>query len=188
MRLICTAAVFLLVVAACNNDAKQGNNATTETVTDTATVVDNNTVIPSTKTDTLGTRTAKKIGKVTIKPVPVDRTTAMKTDNSGYYNYTETAPSFPGGQSALENYIIKNIEYPQEAIDNSTEGTVYVMFTIDENGKVANAKTTGTALGSGLEEEAIKVVNNMSNWSPGMVKGKRAKAWYTLPITFRLEG
>ena len=83
--------------------------------------------------------------------------------------------------------INNNIEYPQEAIDNNVEGTVFVMFTIDENGKVANAKTSGKALGYGLEEEAIRVVNGMSNWTPGTNKGKKAKAWYTIPITYRLE-
>lgn len=191
IRVFCTAAFFQFVTASCNNEAKENNSTTT--VTDTGTVTDNNTVIPSTKTDTTATTTttnatAKKIGKVSIKPASVDKSTAMKTDNSGYYNYTETAPAFPGGQTALENYINNNLDYPQQAIDNSTEGTVYVMFTIDENGKVGNAKTTGQSIGDGLEEEAIKVVNRMSNWTPGSIKGKKVKAWYTLPITYKIEG
>ncbi len=186
---ILTLGCLLLIVVSCNNDDKSGNNsttATTETVTDTS---NNTTVIPSTKTDTAANTkaTAKKIGKISIKDVTVDKTTTMKTDDKGYYNYAETAPSFPGGHTALENYIMNNIEYPQEAIDNDVEGTVYVMFTVDENGKVANAKTSGKAIGYGLEEEAIKVVNGMSNWTPGTVKGKKTKAWHTLPITYKLE-
>jgi protein TonB len=48
-------------------------------------------------------------------------------------------------------------------------------------------KQPGTKIGYGLEEEAIRVVNSMSNWTPGMIKGNKVKAWYTLPITFRLE-
>ncbi|MEO6611573.1 MAG: energy transducer TonB [Chitinophagaceae bacterium] len=174
---------LLFLVVACNNDDKSGNNSTTETITDSS---NNSTVIPSTKTDSTKA-TAKKIGKISIKEVNVDKTVAMKTDDKGYYNYAETAPAFPGGQSALENYIMNNVEYPQEAIDNNAEGTVYVMFTVDENGRVANAKTTGTALGYGLEEEAIRVVNGMSKWTPGMNKGKKTKVWYTIPITYRLE-
>jgi len=172
----------LFIVASCNNN-KEGNNSTTETLTDTG-----STVIPSTKTDTSTMNTAKKIGKISIREVAVDKSGTMKTDDKGYYNYTETAPSYPGGHTALENYINNNIEYPQEAIDNNVEGTVFVMFTIDENGKVANAKSGGaTALGYGLEEEAVRVVNGMSNWTPGTNKGKKAKAWYTIPITYRLE-
>jgi protein TonB len=183
LALVC----LLLIAISCNNDNKSGNNSTTgttETVTDTS---NNTTVIPSTKTDTSTKTTAKKIGKISIKDVAVDKTKAMKTDEKGYYNYTETAPSYPGGHTALENYITNNIEYPQEAIDNNVEGTVYVMFTVDENGKVANVKTTGTALGYGLEEAAIKVVEGMSSWTPGMVKGKKARVWHTIPITYKLE-
>lgn len=111
----------------------------------------------------------------------------MKTDDKGYYNYTETAPAYRDGQTSLENYITNNIEYPPDAMDNDAEGTVYVMFTIDENGKVGNAKTSGTKIGYGLEEEAIKVVNGMTNWTPGMNNGKKVKGWYTLPITYKLD-
>lgn len=129
----------------------------------------------------------KKIGRVVTAITTVDKSSTMSADKMGYYNYTETVPSFPGGQSSLESYINNNIEYPQEAIDNNAEGTVHVMFTIDENGQVGNAKTTGAVIGYGLEEEAIKVVNGMSKWTPGMIKGKKVKSWYALPITYKLE-
>ena len=130
----------------------------------------------------------KRMGKAVTTITPVDKSSKMETDNMGYYNYTETAPYFPGGQASVESYITNNIEYPQEAIDNGAQGTVYVRFTIDENGKVGNAKTTGAAIGYGLEEEAVRVVNGMSNWTPGMIKGQKVKSWFTLPITYRLEG
>lgn len=172
----------IITAMACNNNKQEDNVTTTTLPADTST-----TLIPSTKTDTTQMTTAKKIGKVSITPVKVDKTGALKTDDKGYYNYTETTPAFPGGQSALENYIMNNLEYPQDAIDNNVEGTVYVMFTIDENGKVGNAKSSGTTLGYGLEEEAIRVVNGMSAWTPGTTKGKKAKAWYTIPITYKLE-
>ncbi|MBC7874149.1 MAG: energy transducer TonB [Ferruginibacter sp.] len=137
----------------------------------------------------MGTRTnsGKRVAKVTVTTPEIDKTAAMKTDDRGFYNYTETAPAFPGGQNSLENYITSNIVYPEDAIDNNMEGTVYVMFTIDENGKVGGAKATGKKLGYGLEEEAVRVVNGMSNWTPGMIKGKKVKGWYTLPVTYKLE-
>ena len=178
----------LLFASSCNNSDKSGKTSTSET--DTSATVntkmnDTSTTNPPAKTTTT---TAKKIGKVSLATAPVNKETKMQADNMGYYNYTETTPMYPGGQGSLETYVNNNIEYPQEAIDNGVEGTVNVIFTIDENGKVANAKTTGAKLGYGLEEAAIKVVNNMPKWTPGMVKGKSVKAWYTLPLTFRLEG
>ena len=111
----------------------------------------------------------------------------MQTDVKGYYNYTEANPVYPGGQTSLEDYINNNLEYPQDALDNGIQGTVNVKFTIDENGKVGNVQTSSAALGHGLEEAAMKVVSGMPNWTPGMINGKKVKAWYTLPITFRIE-
>jgi len=136
--------------------------------------------------------TGKKIGSVVaaitaLPSTPADRNIKMAVDKMGYYNYTEIAPAYPGGQASLESYITNNIEYPREAIDNAAEGTVSVLFTIDENGNIANVKTAGAKLGYGLEEEAIRVVSDMPKWIPGTIKGKSVKTWYTIPLTYRLE-
>ena len=109
------------------------------------------------------------------------------TDANGYYNYTETAPYYTGGNDALQTYFENNITYPEDAIDNNVEGTVMVRFTIDEDGTVQNAQATGNKLGYGLDEEAVRVVNTMAAWTPGANDGKQVKAWYTLPVIFRLE-
>jgi protein TonB len=175
----------LIFTTACNNSKepdKTGNENNVKTSDTTATTTNTTTTQSTSKMNAV-----KKTGKVSAGIPPVNNSGKMETDKMGYYNYTETAPSFTGGHGAVEDYINNNIHYPEAAIDNGAEGTVNVMFTIDENGKVGNAKTTGTAIGYGLEDEAIRVVNGMSNWTPGMIKGKKVKAWYTLPITFRLE-
>jgi len=111
----------------------------------------------------------------------------MVMDKTGIYNYTEVLPAFAGGESALESYIVNNIEYPQEAIDNNIEGIVNVRFAVDEKGNVSNVSTVGEKIGYGLEEKAIKVVSEMPKWTPGQVKGKNVKTWRTLPINYRLE-
>jgi len=178
-----TAICFALVLTpACNNSKEKKSEVTGKENENNVTTGDT-TITQSTGNMTTG----KKTGKVSAGIPLVDKSSKMETDKMGYYNYTETAPTFPGGQGSLESYINNNIHYPEAAIDNGAEGTVNVMFTIDENGKPGNAKTTGTAIGYGLEEEAIRVVNSMSNWTPGTIKENKVKAWYTLPITFQLE-
>jgi len=130
----------------------------------------------------------KKKGKASamMMTAPEKPTTTMNTDKTGYYASVETLPAYPGGQSALDQFFNDNVEYPQDAIDHNTEGTVMVHFGIDDNGKVTNATTTGTVLGNGLEAEAVRVINKMPAWTPGMVKGKKVKAYYSLPIRFQL--
>lgn len=182
--------VSVFMFTACNNSDTSGKNSTTDTMSNApntgfTTTPDDGSVMPK-DNDTARSiaSSGKKAGKISITPASMDKSSAMKTDDQGYYNYTETAPVYPG---SLDNYINSNLEYPQQAIDNSAEGTVYVTFTIDENGKAGNAKTLGKAIGYGLEEAAVKAVNGMAKWTPGTNKGKNVKAWYTLPITFRME-
>ncbi len=178
--------IISMTMAYCNNSTESEKNSTTTTDTGTAGM---NEAVSATDTATARiTRPAKKIGKVTVAMNKEDKSSKMTADKSGYYNYAETAPVYKGGQPAIENYISNNIEYPQEAIDNNMEGTVSVQFGIDENGKVANVTTLGTKIGYGLEEEAIRVVSKMPEWTPGQVKGRNVKTKMVIPITYRIEG
>src|SRR5712671_717997 len=138
----------LILMPACNNDKESGKNSMVSGKEN-----ENNMGTDSMTTNQPVAKKSigKKIGKAVTVITTVDKSNNMSTDKMGYYNYTETAPVFPGGQASLENYITNNIEYPQEAIDNNAEGTVHVMFTVDENGQVGNAKTTGAVIGHGLE-------------------------------------
>jgi TonB family protein len=171
-----------MVFYSCKDKKDSGENST-KSETDTTTM-NKDTIV----TGTGGQTVIKKTGKVLVATVPVNKADKMTTDKSGYYNYADVAPSYTGGQGAIESYIGNNIQYPQEAIDNGVEGTVQVQFGVDDNGNISGVTTVGTKLGYGLEEEAIKVVSNMPKWNPGQVKGKNVKTRMILPITYRLEG
>lgn len=162
-------------MVACNDNAETANNSTTAADSTNKDTVNNTPSAPA---------MVIKKGRATASMKADDETVKMTKDKMGYYNRTEVAPSYNG---SIEDYITDHIEYPQEAIDNNVEGTVYVQFGVDENGKVSNVTTIGKKLGYGLEEEASKVVSNMPKWSPGKVKGKTVKTWRTLPITYKLE-
>jgi periplasmic protein TonB len=166
-----------LLFVSCNDD-KSANNSTPGASSDTTTSTEQAPVVAKTK----------KSGKVTTSISAGDTKVKMEKDKMGYYNRSEVLPTYNGGQSAIENYISNNIEYPQHAIDNNVEGVVSVQFGIDENGNISNVSTVGNKIGHGLEEEAIRVVSKMPKWTPGQVKGKNVKTWRTLPINYRLEG
>ena len=138
------------------------------------------------------TTASKKKGKATVGTMAeMKRTTETKTtfkpDANGIYDATEVRPMYPGGQTALSNYIANHIDYPQMAIDDNKEGTVNVQFVVDENGKVQNAKVVGGKLGDGLDEEAERVISTMPKWSAATVKGKPVKTRVTVPITYQIE-
>jgi protein TonB len=171
---------LLFFITACSN-----NNGTKSSANDTAM---NNAQV----TDTAGssTETVKKQtkkGRATVGVMTGSKETLMKPDKTGVYEMTEVRPAYPGGQSALEDYITNHIEYPQMAVDNNKEGTVNVQFIVDENGKVTNAKEIGNMVGDGLDDEAVRVISNMPKWEPGKVKGKNVKTRLTLPVTYKIE-
>ena len=171
-----------IIFYSCKDKKDSGENST-KSETDTTTITKDTIV-----TGTGGQTVIKKKGKISVAAAPVNKTDKMAADKTGYYNYTDVAPLYEGGQGAIESYITNNLQYPQEAIDNGIEGTVQVQFGVDENGNIANVTTVGNKIGYGLEEEAIKVVSNMPKWNPGKVKGKSVKTRMILPITYRLEG
>ncbi len=188
-----SAGIFLY---SCDNNDYSGNSSTTSTTDTISNMTDHTTVMADTVTanDTTSmtsssTASARKgrTGSVAVAPVSINKMEKMASDQTGYYNYAEVSPAYSGGQGAIETYIVNNLTYPEEAIDNNIEGTINVQFGIDENGNVSNVKVIGNKLGYGLDEEAVKVISNMPKWTPGAVKGKKVKTKMILPITYRLE-
>ena len=162
-----------------NTPANTDTTMSKTPMTDTTTVSANQPI--ANKKDAANRRGRVSLGKMT------ERKTGMKPDKDGIYEMTDVRPAYPGGQTALENYINNNVEYQQAAIDNNTEGTVDVEFVIDEKGNVTDAKRIGKELGGGLDDEAVKVISNMPKWTPGKVKGKNVKTRLVLPITYKIE-
>lgn len=75
------------------------------------------------------------------------------------------APQFPGGETALKEYIASNIVYPQRAKENGIEGVVRVEFTVNADGSVGAIKIL-RLVDPDLEAEAINLVKNMPKWIP----------------------
>ncbi|MGE0567875.1 MAG: TonB family protein, partial [Bacteroidia bacterium] len=76
-------------------------------------------------------------------------------------------PEFEGGLAALNKFISKHIQYPSTAAEIGKQGTLYVQFIVDENGKVTGAKLKNN-IGFGLDKEALRVVNLIPDFkSPG---------------------
>ncbi len=98
----------------------------------------------------------------------------------------EIMPEYPGGEQALREYIANTVEYPEEAQINGQAGRVYVQFIVTSQGNVADVKLARSSGFTLLDEEALRVVSAMPDWTPGMQKGKTINVSYTVPINFQL--
>ena len=98
----------------------------------------------------------------------------------------EKMPEFPGGMSALMQYLEANLWYPKEAKDNHVFGTVYVSFVVECDGSVKNVRVL-RGVSKALDEAAVEVISNMPKWSPGMAGGVPVRVSYNLPVRFTLN-
>ncbi len=99
----------------------------------------------------------------------------------------EEMPEFYGGEGAMVKYIAENTKYPEQAIAGGVEGSVRVKFTVTADGSIKDAKIISKdRLGSGCEEEAIRVILSMPKWKPGRQNGQAVPVYFNLPVRFRL--
>jgi len=95
----------------------------------------------------------------------------------------------------LGNFISRNMEYPQQAVDSGYQGRVMVRFTVGKEGNIKDIGVTNSAkIHKLLADEALRVMQNLKDSiSSGEisvisahVKGQKILSYYRLPIVFKL--
>ena len=102
-----------------------------------------------------------------------------------YFDYT-VMPKFPDGDEGLSQYLSNEIRYPRYSRRNNIEGRVYIEFAIEIDGSISDIKIL-RSVSAEIDNEAIRVVNEMPKWIPGKEDGEIEKVYYRVPITFRLR-
>ncbi len=98
----------------------------------------------------------------------------------------EKSPMFPGGPSAMNKFLAKNIEYPTMARESGIQGTVYLSFVVEIDGSITDVKAV-RGIGGGCNEEAVRVVKKMPKWTPGEQRGRAVRVQFSLPVKFILQ-
>lgn len=103
------------------------------------------------------------------------------------FQVVEQMPKYPGGNQAMFKYLGENIKYPAKAQQDGIQGRVICSFIVNVDGSIADTKIV-RGIEPNLDAEAIRVINAMPNWEPGMQRGNLVRVKYTLPINFQLSG
>jgi len=122
--------------------------------------------------------------------------TPVATDPNQIYDIVEVMPRYAGCETAVTDsvdctfmkvvsHIKSNLKYPEEAVKNKVQGQVVAEFVIDEKGAVTNPVIT-QGIGSGCDEEALRIITSMPAWVPGTQDGQPVKVKMRLPIAFKL--
>jgi len=100
------------------------------------------------------------------------------------YKTVKQMPEFQGDISA---FLLSNLRYPEEARKKSITGRSVVRFIVSSDGKVSDAEIARSAGNELLDNEALRVVNLMQDWKPGVHEGQPVAVYYILPITYKLD-
>ena len=115
---------------------------------------------------------------------PVEKPKEVKEE---VFRSVEQMPQFPGGEAALMKYLQSHINYPPMAAENNVQGRVVVQFVVDKTGKVGEVKVV-RSVDKDLDKEAVRVCKSLPKFTPGRQNGQAVSVWYTLPVTFKLQG
>jgi periplasmic protein TonB len=102
------------------------------------------------------------------------------------FNEVEQMPVFPGGEGAMMKFIKENLKYPVLAQEKGVQGTAIINFVIGKDGKISRIKVM-RSVGSGCDEEAIRVLEKMPAWTPGKQGGRTVAVSYMVPFKYILN-
>jgi len=83
----------------------------------------------------------------------------------------------------LDQWVMKNFRYPQQAVEKKMQGRVIVSLKIDKEGFLSIKKIYGNPL---LEEKACRIFDGFPQLSPALLRGKPVNVVYNYPIIFRI--
>jgi protein TonB len=106
-------------------------------------------------------------------------------DGDKIFNAVEIQPNFPGGEEAFGKFLRDHIRYPAVAKENNVTGRVFIQFVVERDGSLTDLKTLRDP-GSGLGDEALRVLKISPHWKPGIQNGKPVRVQYTVPVNFSL--
>lgn len=104
-------------------------------------------------------------------------------DSSDIYSKVDQIAEFPGGVSALYNFLGKRLNYPELARARGIQGKVFVQFVVEKDGSLSNIKIM-RSIGYGFAEEVVRVLKLSPKWNPAKKNGAPVRTLFTMPVNF----
>ena len=84
----------------------------------------------------------------------------------------------------LDQWVTKNLQYPEEALKKKIQGRVILTLKIDKKGILSIEKAEGDPI---LEKAAREVFEGFPQLAPAEQRGKPVVTFYQYPISFRKD-
>ena len=141
-------------------------------------------------TDTNKKQTAKLPEPVIIRSsndseitidAPSDEAVVEKPDYIYSSAGIEVQPEYPGGWAKLMEDFNKNFRLK---VNEDLKGRIFLEFVVERNGTLTDMKVIRD-LGFGSGKEAVRVIQALPKWNPGIHEGKILRVRYSIP--FRID-
>jgi len=86
------------------------------------------------------------------------------------FTRVEEPATFPGGIFKFYEYINAELQYPEAAKRAKVEGRVFIQFIVEKDGTFSDIKVV-KGIGSGCDEEAVRLLSKSPTWIPAKQKG-----------------
>jgi len=96
------------------------------------------------------------------------------------------APTPVGGFAAFGEELNSVLKYPKGAKEKGIQGTVFVEFIVQPDGKLSDFKIV-KPLDDDCDHAALLAVSKLKKWNPGSHEGKPVAVRNVLPIKFKLD-
>jgi hypothetical protein len=114
--------------------------------------------------------------KVSICFAQIDTTIYFVADTFPQFKYKNGLCT----ADCLLQYNYDSIRIPQ---DFECQGNVYLQFVVEKNGTLTNLKLIRLTCKE-YDIEAIRLINSMPNWEPGVLNSQKVRMYYVLPVRF----
>lgn len=165
------AAANLIPIATTDPDPVEPDPQPTTTVTGTEGTTDGVDAPDYGTTGTINTGT--DLGTVAVK-------------NNEPFISVEIMPVYKGGLEGMIKTLKKNMRYPASARRMGKEGTVYVEFVVSDEGEIKDIKVL-RGFDLDCDKEALRIVEKLTEWSPGIQNKIAVNVKMVLPVRFQLE-
>lgn len=105
------------------------------------------------------------------------------TGTDSVFTRDEIEASFPGGEVAWTNYIVKGLQNNGDALlKQAVYGTCHIRFIVGKDGKVKEVEATDMK-GTKLAETGMRIIRSSPKWKPASQYGRFVNAYRIQPVT-----
>jgi TonB family protein len=120
-------------------------------------------------------------------PVPFGKAALHDSYSDEPYTIVGRQPSFPGGEVLFDQFVSKNIRYPEVDRISGISGKVVVDCIVEKNGTLTDLNAVSGPT-EAMKKEALRLLTISPKWRAGVWEGNKfVRVYHSITIDFKLN-